>query len=381
MQKNILLPQVELEMESVTVVKVNVAEGDLVDAEKPIIEVETQKATIEVPASESGYVRKVYVKEGDTIGKEALLCVLTDQADESFTEPPRGSATPGEKKAAAITHAAAAVSAEGDGDPVVHAEGIVPAAPAARRLAKEMGVDLRRVRGTGPGGRVKVEDVHAMADRTKPQPVAASQTESRDWTPIPPTRLALIAQMQKSLAEIPQIHVARQMDVTSLSQKSEGATFTHRLIRAAAAALAKHAPLRTIIRGNQYKTEPVSVAVAMDTPYGLVAPAIRHADQLQLPKISAAMEDFRKRGGANALKRDEMIDAPFAITNLGMFGVDFFNAFVFHGQTAVLAVARAVEAAAGRKVAWFSLAVDHRIVDGAEAARFLETLQQEISRP
>src|SRR5712691_2401689 len=89
MQKNILLPQVELEMESVAVVKVCVREGELVDAEKPIIEVETQKATTEVPASEKGYVRKLFVKEGDTIGKEALLCILTDTADEAFTEPSR----------------------------------------------------------------------------------------------------------------------------------------------------------------------------------------------------------------------------------------------------------------------------------------------------
>ncbi len=380
MQKNILLPQVELEMESVAVVKVCVREGELVDADKPIIEVETQKATTEVPASEAGYVRKLFVKEGDNIGKEALLCILTDTADEAFTIPTSAAAATRSRTVPAPAPASA---------PIIHEGGIVPAAPAARRAAAEAGIDLRTVRGTGPNGRVTVEDVKAAVDANgkasapaaPSSPAASTPTApGGEWIPLPPPRLALIAQMRKSLAEIPQIHVARQMDVTPLSVKAEGVTFSHRLIRAAAAALARHPALRTMIQGERSRVESVSVAVAMDTPHGLVAPAIREADKRQLAEISAAVEDFRRRGASRSLRSEELRNAPFAITNLGMMGVDFFNPFVFHGQTAVLGVARAIDAPAGTKVAWFTLAVDHRVVDGAEAARFLQSLQEEINR-
>jgi pyruvate dehydrogenase E2 component (dihydrolipoamide acetyltransferase) len=187
--------------------------------------------------------------------------------------------------------------------------------------------------------------------------------------------MALIAQMQKSRAEIPQFHVARRLEVAPLMTKTDGITLTHRLVRAAAAALVRHQALRTVIEGDRVKVEPISVAIALDTPRGLVAPVVRKADTLSLDEISRRTKELRSRAEAGTLRREELNEAPFAISNLGMLGVDFFQPFVFHGQTAVLAVGRAVDSHA-----WFCLAADHRVVDGAEAARFLETLQQEILR-
>jgi pyruvate dehydrogenase E2 component (dihydrolipoamide acetyltransferase) len=140
----------------------------------------------------------------------------------------------------------------------------------------------------------------------------------------------------------------------------------------------RHPALRTAVDSNRIRVDPVSVAIAMDSRHGLVAPVVRNADQLSLEQISVAIMELRARAEANSLQRAELTGCPFAISNLGMFGVDQFDAFVFHGQTAVLSVGRATDDAANRKSAWFGLAVDHRIVDGAEAARFLETLQQEI---
>ncbi|MBI4027657.1 MAG: 2-oxo acid dehydrogenase subunit E2 [Verrucomicrobia bacterium] len=361
MQKNIHLPQVELNMESITVVRWLVKEGDHVAAEQPILEIETQKAVAEAPSSDAGYVRKLCVKEGDTIGEKALLCILTDTKDESFEDVAALLRSADSSARQTPLHRSAATpDSEG---------GAIRAAPAARKLARDLGVDLATVNGTGPDGRITVEDVQRM------QNAESRMKDEEQWTPLLPSRLALIAQMQKSLAEIPQFHVARQMEVMPLMAKAEGITFTHRLIRAAAAALAKHPSLRTVMNGHAIRAMPVSVAVAMETPNGLIAPALRHADQLTLGQIAAQTKELRVRAEAGRLKREEWTEAPFAISNLGMFGVDFFNAFVFHGQTAVLAVGRATEGKA-----WFNLAVDHRIVDGAEAARFFETLQQEIQK-
>jgi pyruvate dehydrogenase E2 component (dihydrolipoamide acetyltransferase) len=246
----------------------------------------------------------------------------------------------------------------------------VKASPAARKLARELRVDLANVRGTGPNGRISEEDVRAAA-KTSPE---ASESQDDGWTSLPGTRVALIELMRKSLAEIPQIHIQRQLDVTPLMQKTAGITFTHRLVLAAAAALKQHAALRTIINGTRVKVEPVSIAIAMDTPRGLLAPVVRNADQLSLEQIADAVRALQSKAESNSLTRTELANAPFAVSNLGMLGVDQFDAFVFHGQTAVLSVGRADQ----RNHAWFGLAADHRVVDGAAAARFLETLSREI---
>jgi len=368
--KEVLLPQVELSMESVTVLRWLVEVNDRVKADQPILEVETQKATIDVPSPTEGYIRKLCVNANDEISEKALLCLLTDSADEPVTlgedNEPSTAARPTDRGVSSETASESGPDASPSTAPD---KGSVRAAPAARRLAKELNIDLQLVTGTGPNGRITVEDVRA----------AASPTSNDDWTPLPATRVALIAQMQRSLAEIPQFHVARQIDVIPLAVKTPNVTFTHRLILAVGKALVQHPALRTVINNGKTKTLPVSVAVAMDTPHGLVAPVLRQADQMTLELISESVRKLRERAKSNALKRAELIDGPFAITNLGMLGVDFFSPFVFHGQTAVLAVGRATQDSEP-KTAWFSLAADHRVVDGAEAARFLQTLQQEIAR-
>ena len=363
MQKNILLPQLELTMDSVLVVNWLVKVGDQVNDEQPILEVESQKGIMEVPAQEAGYVRKLCVKPGDTISEKALLCLITPTADEAFEEGPAAVAPASSAKEHPSLPSSSKPKESNE------AGGDIRAAPAARKRARELDLDLATIPGTGPGGRITVEDV----ENSKARGTDAPGGGDGGWTSLSPSRIGLIAQMQKSLAEIPQFHVARQMDVKPLTVKTEGITFTHRLVRAVAAALARHPVLRTLINGHSVRIEPVSVSIAMDTIRGLFAPAIRSADTLSLEQIAGAAKDLKKRADAGAIKREELAHAPFALSNLGMLGVDSFNAFVFHGQTAVLAIGRAVD---GKS--WFNLAVDHRIVDGAEAARFLETLQQEI---
>lgn len=361
MRTDVVLPQVELTMESATIARWLVTVGDRVTAEQPLLEVETQKAVTEVPSPTSGYVRKLCAKEGETVGAKALLCVLTDNPEEPLD------------------------GAAGAAEPV-------RASPAARRLAKERGVDLSAVTGTGPEGRVTEADVLAASaiqpTGRAPAPTqdsaAAGVGSSDGWTTLPRTRLALIAQMQKSLAEIPQIHIRRQLDVTPLCVRTNGISFTHRLVIAVASALREHPALRTGINGGKVKVLPVNVAIAIDSANGLVAPVIRNADALSLEQVAVAVKELRERAQADALRRDELLGGtPFAISNLGMLDVDQFDAFVFHGQTAVLSVGKAVDrpSGGGGRLAWFGLAVDHRVVDGAEAARFLQTLQTEILRP
>jgi pyruvate dehydrogenase E2 component (dihydrolipoamide acetyltransferase) len=368
MQREVLLPQVELTMESALIAKWLVRVGDHVSTHQPILEVETQKATSEVPSPATGYVRQLCVKEGQTVEEKALLCILTDTADEpiqSRISPAAATLVANALQQVSFTSAVPAADA-----------GSVKASPAARRIARELNVDLSSLKGSGPDRRITEEDVRAAIS------TAGNSTRSDgQWAPLPATRVALIAQMLKSLAEIPQIQVRRRFDVAPLLAKTDGITFTHRLAKAVATALARHPALRTVFDANRVCIQPVSVAIAMDSPHGLVAPAVRNADQLSIQQMSATITELRAKADANSLRRAELTDAPFAISNLGMLGVDQFDAFVFHGQTAVLSVGCSTDDAAGQKTAWFGLAVDHRVVDGAEAARFLETLQSEISSP
>jgi pyruvate dehydrogenase E2 component (dihydrolipoamide acetyltransferase) len=394
MIREVLLPQVELTMESASIVKITVQEGETVKAEQCLMEVETQKAVSEIPAPFPGVIHKICVKSGDVVPEKTVLCLIADSADEIQSESapapePAKPSTKPSKRATPLARKVAQdlqislqdISGSGSGGKItrgdiqgatLHRDSVSPlrAAPAARKLAKDRGIDLREIGGTGPLGRIKVEDVLSFA--------GDSAAASSPWTDFSPGRLALISQMQRSVAEIPQITIMRQMDVTPFSVKEEGITFTHRLVLKLAAALRTHPLLCTITDGRRFRREPVSVAVAIDTAAGLVAPVLREIDLGDVEKISVRLNDYRKRAEARSLKNDELRDGPFALTNLGMLGVDSFTPLVFYGQTAVLAVGRTTDGAAGRKTASFSLAVDHRVVDGGEAARFLATLQREI---
>jgi pyruvate dehydrogenase E2 component (dihydrolipoamide acetyltransferase) len=359
MIKEIQLPQIDLTAEKVQVIGWLVRVGDRIGIDQPILEIESQKGIVEVTSTESGIIRKFCVAAGNTIGEKALLCIVTDDANEPIGEAP---AAPQKMIESNSTETPSRVSVPSANAPVIRA------APAARRRAVELAVDLSTIAGSGPEGRVTVEDV----ERTTNNQLMAKTDDSR-IIPATNARIALNAQMQKSLAEIPQFHVARQMDVSALVVKRAGITFTHRLVRAAAATLAKCPAVRSTFERVGVRVQPVSIAVAMSTPNGLFAPALRNADELPLERIAEKIADFRMRAQSGRLRQQEMENAPFAISNLGMFGVDFFHPFVFSGQTAVLGVGRAVNG-----VAWMTLGVDHRVVDGAEAAQFLDTLQTEF---
>ena len=159
MQKNVHLPQVELNMERVQVVRWLVDVGEQVAVDQPILEVETQKATVEVPSMDAGFVRLKCVNDAEEIGEGAVLCILTDNPEEPFAEP-------GDSARAETSSTTPSVTANGGStEPGAKPTKIVPAAPAARRLAKELGIDLTAVPGSGPGGRVTEADVRAFDQR------------------------------------------------------------------------------------------------------------------------------------------------------------------------------------------------------------------------
>ncbi len=363
MQKNITLPQVELNLENAKVVEVRASVGSRVGAQDILLAVETQKAVEDLPFGESGFVRAVLVKVGDEVNVHDLLAVLTDNADEAF-------AIPGKVTAPAAATPGAGEGAETNPAALGGTEEKVRAIPAARKRAKDLGVDLSKVRGSGPNGRITVDDVEAFA---------RAGSAAGGGAALSARRRALIAQMEAGGRGIPQIAISRRLDVTAIARGGEGTTFTSRLVGHVAQALERHATLRSYLDGDRMRTGPVDVAVAMDNEHGLVAPVLRAADRMSGADIARALTELRRRAEENRLSSDELREGRFAVTNLGMFGVDLFTPLVFSGQTAVLAVGRSSPAEGERALAWFTLAVDHRVVDGTDAARFLETLQGSIA--
>ncbi len=383
--RTVLLPNVELNMEFVTVTNVLVKPGDQVTEGQALGAVETQKANIEINSPYAGFVHEVFISELQEIGEKTPVCTIGEQPPVTKAVPPAAPKAP-----VPAAHPAVAESAP---DLPPAAEGKVRASPLARKVAASLGLDLRQIVGTGPAGRIKRSDVEEYQAQTasptpplnvptpptpEKHPPSQPMTSGGDWQPFPMSRAGLIGQMEAAVRTIPMFSISRQFDVTTLSRKVAGITFTHRLILCLGRALSAHCSLLTSIDGNRYRIEDVSVAVAMETALGLLAPVVRNPQAMTLAEISATVLLLKARADAGQLKRADLERAPFAISNLGMFGIDVFQPSVFAGQAAVLGTGRAVDSAGGHKTAWFTLACDHRAADGAEAARFFQTLQKEI---
>jgi pyruvate dehydrogenase E2 component (dihydrolipoamide acetyltransferase) len=363
MQKNITLPQVELNLENAKVVEVRASIGARVGPQDILLAVETQKAVEDLPYGESGFVRAILVKDGDEVNVHDLLAVLTDNADEAFSIPGKGAPPP------ATTRTTSEGEGEHPGAPGAPEEKI-RANPAARKRARDLGVDLSKLHGSGPNGRISVDDVEAAA---------RSETAAGGGSALSARRRGLIAQMEAGNRGIPQISISRLLDVTGIARSEEGTTFTSRLVQHVAHALGKHAILRSYLDGDRLHAGPIDVAVAMDNEHGLVAPVLRAVDRMSGLDIARGLTDLRGRAEQNRLSSEDLKEGRFAVTNLGMLGVDMFTPLVFAGQTAVLAVGRSNFAGGEQASAWFTLAVDHRVVNGADAARFLESLQGSIA--
>lgn len=358
MQKLIYLPQLELNMDDIQVQRWLAEEGALIREGENLVEVETQKASTEVTAPHTGYLRKKLVAEGARITGADAICIFTDTTDESFTTEDDAVSPPAQSKAISPSESMARASVE------------ILASPAVRRIAKERGINLSSIQGSGEGGRILEKDLNGQAE----VPV--------DFVKFSSARMSLNRQMQYSIREIPQIQVSRELDVTSLLIKEEGITVTHRLLAALGRVLLQHQIFCAAVKEDGYRLLPPSIAIAMDGGEGkLFAPVLRSPECLSLPEIGREVRRLLELVKAGKLSTADLKDGPFAVSNLGMLGVDAFNALVFEGQVAVLAVGRVRQTANGSAMANFTLAVDHRIIDGAEAARFLQTLGETLAEP
>lgn len=406
----VIMPKVDMVMETGTFVEWLRQEGDQVQKGEPLFVIMTDKASIEIEAPASGILAGVRAKPDDVIPVTEVIAWILEAGEalpgEAQPEP-RAVPSPAPVAVPALEPEPSGVSEPGDGR--------VRATPAARRLAKELGVDLRQVSGSGPQGRIHKEDVLAYAQErpTPPSPVPAVSVvapgvevplptaRQRQVIPLTGPRKIIAERMAYSAFTAPHITLSLSVDMTeaarlrdhllqSIQQRTgQRLSYTAILARAVASMLPRHPYLNASLQGNEIiQWEDVHLGIATSLEDYLVVPVIRDAQTKNLEQIVVEMGDLVERARKKRLLPSEMTGSTFTISNLGMFGIESFTAIINPPESAILAVGQvadrpvAVDRQIGlRPTMQLTLSADHRIVDGAAAARFLADLKATLENP
>jgi pyruvate dehydrogenase E2 component (dihydrolipoamide acetyltransferase) len=434
MIRRVKLAKINLTMQTGTIVRWLKREGERVERDEPLLEVETDKAVNTVESFCSGYVKRILVPEGQEVPVDTLIAYIGEPEDQV-------PATPTEEGSAALPAAVAGPVREAAASPAAAAGpagapprgGPINASPLARRLAAELGVDLAAVRGSGPDGRISKEDVLAAAQRGGAGPAAPAVGQAAPAGPAalhrPAGREVPLAGLKKltgermkaSYLEAPHIHLDVSVNVAALESlrarlnagagaqparaqpakaqpakeggeggEAERYTLTDLLVRAVSLALGNNPLLNsTFQEGRILAFSEQGIGLAVSSPGGLVVPVIRGCQRLNLAQIRDRRRELVARAREGRQTSEDLGGGTFTITNLGMYGVDAFRPILYPGQAGILAVGAVRHLAladqggriSAQPVMQLTLGCDHRVVDGAEGAAFLKCLRELLEQP
>ena len=391
MATDVIMPMLGMNQDTGKVVRWLRADGDAVSKGDPILEVETDKVTVEIEAPAAGTLSRISAVEGEDVPVgHTIAVVLSDgespSADDlAVAEPPAS-----EQAGDGPTTVAVPLAANAIAEPTARPRRPL-ASPKARELARANGVEIHEIPGSGPNGAVVAADVerHAAAvrDAAPPETFAVGSV----WR-------VMAERTQRSWQEVPHFFLMREVDATRLdgwrssARKRAGAelvTHTDLLVRLVAAALLEHPRVNATWRDGTIAANPrVNIGIAVAGDEGLVVPVIAGADRLDLLEIAARRAELVSAARDHKLKPADVQGGTFTISNLGMFGVDAFMAIVNAPQAAILSVGRIAQRAVvldgivvARPTLVLGLSFDHRVVDGAAGARFLDTLASLVEEP
>lgn len=370
---SVVMPALEMAQETGKLISWLKREGQEVAKGEPLLEVETDKAVMEIEAPGDGVLAGVKVQEGDVVPVGQIIAWLVAPGEKAPVEA--GSAVAAARTtaqpataAAPATRATEALSSSG-----------LKISPKARRLAREYSVDLEQVRGTGPDGAITAEDVLAAA------PAVAPETLS-------PVARLMAERTTQSWTTVPHFYLTRDVDATALNaararlERERGSKLSHTdlLVALAGRVLIRHPRLNGSWTGSGVQPNgEVKVGVAVAVQDGVVTVVISAADQVSLAEISAQLRDKAARARAGRLHPADISGATFTLSNLGMYGVDAFHAIITPPQAAILAVGRIADRVVAvngqaqvRPMMTLTLSCDHRVMDGAVAALFLKDLAE-----
>lgn len=427
------LPELGENIETIQVANVLVKVGDTISAGQAVLEVETDKASLEVPCPYDGVVKSIEVGEGDdtSVGQTVMIIESGEQAGgaEAQAEPSAGAETtepaaPLKPRPAAAEETRAAQRAEPapsaaesapPSPPSRKSAAHVPASPSVRRFAREIGIEVADVPGSGPEGRISVDDVKAYAkrlNRERAAPAVAPRAAAapplpdfEQWGPVDRERMSGIRRktaehLSMSWRMIPHVTVHDTADITQLdplrkqyadrAQKAGGKlTMAVMVCKVAAAGLKVFPKFNASVDMEKREIihkKYVNLGVAVSTDRGLVVPVIRDADRKNMVEVAAEISQIAQKARDGTLDVTDMQGGTFTVTNLGRFGGTYFTPVINYPEVAILGMGRAYSQAgvndgADRTVLPLSLSFDHRVIDGDEGAKFLGWLTEAIQQP
>lgn len=430
MVEQIRLPEISESVETGDVTKVLVSVGDVVTIDQPLVELETEKAVFEVPATVAGTVTEILVNVGDTVKVgQALVSIETGVAGEApkkdeaqaDTQPVAEEKSSEEPKAAVEPEQAVSEPAEPapahKPEPPQESGAPVPAAPSVRRLARELGVDIRQVSGTDKGGKISADDVKrytkgvvtgATAAAGAPAgPAARLLPDFSKWgeierQPMTKVRRLMADSMAAAWTTVPHVTQYDKADITELEgarkrhgKRAEDAggklTMTAILLKACAGALKTFPDFNAsvdVAAGEIIYKKFVNIGVAVETDRGLLVPVIRSVDCKNIIELSVELTEIADRARNKKITPDQMEGGNFTISNLGGIGGTYFSPIVYAPEVAILGVSRADmrprwngEKFEARLMLPLSLSYDHRLIDGALAARFIRWIVAALEDP
>jgi pyruvate dehydrogenase E2 component (dihydrolipoamide acetyltransferase) len=383
MAVEVTMPKFGLTMHEGTIQRFFKAVGDSISAGDPLYEVETEKVLYEVESPATGVLAVALFKEGATVECGVAVAVIAEANDDAASLRAQYGSVPaaasnGEVKSAKppTPDAIEAKSASSERRAV---------SPVARKLAAELGVNLDRVTGSGPGGRITREDVELAA---KSPPPAAAVSTSLQKIPLRGMRKTIAERMHQSLRDTAQLTITSEADVTPATELRERLkrefdfTYTDLLMQAVARALLKHPRMNARLEGYEIvASNEANIGLAVSLDDGLIVPVIRDVVSKSLRDIAALTKEAGEKARGGKLKLEDISGGTFTITNLGTYGIDAFTPILHVGETGILGVGRIVEKPAiyrgeitRRAMMTLSLTFDHRVIDGAPSALFLQTV-------
>jgi len=394
MIKEVIMPKLGQTVEEATVEKWIKKEGDKVEKGEVLLEIVTDKATLEVESFDKGHLRKILVKEGETVPVLEIIGYIADSMQEEIpekklSEPEKveKGITPPEEKKETVAKAEPAMG------------GRIKASPLAKKLAKEKGVDLATIKGSGPGGRITREDVLAQAEAPKqPEPLSVKEGQT---IPLSSIRKSIVASMTLSKQQIPHFYLGCEIDMTESIKLRQGLleefakkglpkpAFDDLIIKAAACALQAHPQVNRRFAGDSLQVLPgADIGLAVSLEEGLIVPVIHSADKLSLEEIAKKRDDLASRARNKKLNPDECKGGTLTISNLGMYPISEFIAVIPPEQMGILAIGTIrekpvviEEKITPRAMMNLTGSFDHRAVDGAQAATFLQELKNYLEEP
>jgi pyruvate dehydrogenase E2 component (dihydrolipoamide acetyltransferase) len=377
MPVEVVLPKVDMDMESGIIIEWKVAEGARVRLGDILFDIETSKSVMEVESPGSGVIRQLAPVTGEPIAVGTSVAWIYDEHEAQSPAHPREAAPPGE----------------------------VRATPAARKLARELNVDLATVTGSGPGGRIVEDDLKALVAAAQSAPasaaLAADQPTQGSLVPFNPVRRIVAQRLAESMRTVPHFYLSAQIDMTGMRELAR--RIEPDVVRAAgskpgvtvliayivARVLAGHPRLNASVEGEAMRTHDAAhIGIAIERDGDLVVPVLRDAGTRTLVELARDFAQLRDAVRDSSIKPAQMRGGTFTLSNLGMYDVDAFTAIINPPECAILAIGRTQDApvvrdgqVVVRPIATFTLSSDHRIVDGVAAARFMSALRQAIEHP